>query len=336
MNTSYDAEADWLLLSRCNFRCPYCFFSPADRSARIITYATPSEWLEGFNATGRSWLLHITGGEPSIYPDFVGLCEQLTQNHILSINTNLSHRSADSFCERIDPERVHFINAALHYDQRPASAPVNVFIERVLRLQARGFAVLVSAVMTPEMIGVFAEAQRRFEASGIFIIPKVMRGWYRGRRYPGSYTEAEKALIREYLAGASLRYASLRSGMGEPPTINMFTDDDFLNGVGSYRGKLCASGVRFVRIDSDGSVVRCDSRERLGNILQKNVNLLSHPQRCDSSYCPYFCAKYTSPPYIPRRRDPYGSFVNSLSCSIRRGEEQLKGYLGRAVVTTRH
>jgi MoaA/NifB/PqqE/SkfB family radical SAM enzyme len=69
--------------------------------------------VEGFAATAKRWLLHITGGEPSIYPGFVELCDKLTRLHYLSINSNLSHRCMDTFAERINPERVRFINAAL-------------------------------------------------------------------------------------------------------------------------------------------------------------------------------------------------------------------------------
>jgi hypothetical protein len=35
----------------------------------------------GFDSTGYRWLLHMTGGEPGIYPQFVELCEALTERH---------------------------------------------------------------------------------------------------------------------------------------------------------------------------------------------------------------------------------------------------------------
>lgn len=74
MQISYEIEADWVLLRACNFRCNYCAIPPEELGGRIKLHATASEWLEAFNATGKSWLLHITGGEPSIYPGFVELC----------------------------------------------------------------------------------------------------------------------------------------------------------------------------------------------------------------------------------------------------------------------
>src|SRR6188768_467149 len=111
MNLKYDVEADWVLLTTCNFRCTYCFVPLPALATKLTTYGTNGQWTEGFDATGKTWLLHMTGGEPSIYPGFVDLCDQLTRLHYLSINSNLSHRCIETFAERINPERVHFINA---------------------------------------------------------------------------------------------------------------------------------------------------------------------------------------------------------------------------------
>ena len=312
MSISYDVEADWVLLRTCNFRCSYCAIPLAELQGKIDVHATPSEWLEGFNATGKSWLLHITGGEPSIYPDFVNLCEQLASDHYLSINTNLSHECMDDFCERVDPARVHYINAALHCDERLKKHSLDAFIERVSRFAARGFNMLVSSVMTPAMTDAISELQTHFEARDLFIIPKAMRGWYEGRLYPDSYTDDERTLIRDHLSEARQRYTSVVARMGQAPTINMLTDERFLNRIRNYRGMLCASGVKFVQIEPNGGVLRCGSGQRLGNILMKDVRLLDAPKRCDTSYCPYFCEKYTSPPFVPPQDTFVASFVNSM------------------------
>ena len=316
VSVTYDVEADWVLLTTCNFRCAYCFVPPALLAAKARLYGTPAEWREGFNATGKSWLLHLTGGEPSAYPGFVSLCEHLTREHYVSINSNLSQRCIDDFADRIPPERVHFINAAIHYDER-SRASLDAFIGRARTLVERGFTVLVSSVMTPAMIAAFPEITSYFDARGLLVIPKVLRGPYAGKRYPAGYSRAERASILAYSAAARRRYASPAASLEERPTIDLFDDGRFLNARRGYRGELCASGSRFVRIDSDGSVVRCGSGERLGNILEKNVRLLDAPKRCDTTYCPYFCEKYTSPPFVPARGRG-ASAIDSLSALVHR------------------
>jgi MoaA/NifB/PqqE/SkfB family radical SAM enzyme len=319
MNLKYEVEADWTLLTTCNFRCPYCFFPPAALGAKINVHGTHLQWAEGFNSTGKTWLLHITGGEPSVYPGFVELCDLLTRNHYLSINSNLSHRSIDVFADRINPERVHFINAAVHYVERQERASsLDVFINRVHKLRAQRFNVLVSAVMTPEMVDIFAELFKYFESHGLCLIPKAMRGNYQGSEYPAAYSDDQRSLIIQYLVEARQKYATVIAEMGEPPTIDMFSDERFLSSTGNYLGKLCGSGYNFVQIQPDGAVYRCGSGERLGNILLKRVSFLRAPKPCDTSYCPYFCEKYTLPQFVQVQGRHPTSIIDSLSGLIKR------------------
>jgi MoaA/NifB/PqqE/SkfB family radical SAM enzyme len=299
MNLKYDVEADWELLTTCNFRCAYCFVPPAALAAKLTTYGTNTQWVEGFAATAKTWLLHITGGEPSIYPGFVDLCDKLSRLHYLSINSNLSHRSMETFADRINPERVHFINAALHYNERLHRASLDNFVTRVQKLRRHRFHVLVSSVMTPLLVKKYPEISACFEAQGLSLIPKVLSGRFQGKIYPCAYSQEERSLIREYLEKARQNHASVTAAMGETPTINMFADDRLLDNPRIYHGKLCGSGHNFVRIESDGAVIRCGSGMQLGNILQKSVVLLNASKPCDSFYCPYFCAKYTAPPFVP-------------------------------------
>ena len=77
---SHDVEADFFLLPTCNFRCRYCFVPAAALGAKIQPFGTAEQWAQGFAATGRRWLLHITGGEPFVYPQFVPLCRALTRD----------------------------------------------------------------------------------------------------------------------------------------------------------------------------------------------------------------------------------------------------------------
>lgn len=319
MRMSYEIEADWVLLRTCNFRCTYCAILPEDLAGKISVYASPLEWLDAFNATGKSWLLHLTGGEPSIYPGFVKLCEHLTRNHYLSINTNFTNPSLDELCEKVDAARVHYINAALHHEERIRKTSVDSFVRRALKFKQRNFNLLISSVMTPPVARVFAELQAAFQAHGLFVIPKVMRGWYAGKLYPDSYTRRERTLIRDHMARAQQRYAAVLANMVEPPTINMFRDERFLRGIPDYRGSLCASGSKFVEIEPNGDVFRCSSGQMLGNVLKRNIKLLSNAMRCDTSYCPYFCEKYTSPPFAMSQPKPKSHPVtNSIAGLVRR------------------
>ena len=314
MDMKYDVEADFSPTMACNFRCAYCLVPLGIRSAKPALHGTHDQWEDGFDATGKTWLIHTTGGEPFSYPGFVALCEQLTRRHFLSINSNLSYRSVDDFAERINPGRVHYINAALHYEEQLRRASLDAFIVRVHKLCDAQFNVLVSQVMTPQMVESLPAVSACLESRGLSVIPKMLRGRFEGKRYPDAYSAEHRARIREYLAAARLKYAAVIERMTEPPTINMFADSHLLVGVRSYHGELCGSGCNFVQVAPDGAVYRCGSRKSLGNLLRKNVRLLNGPKRCDTSYCPYFCEKYTSSQFLPK---PSGREASPLLLKVR-------------------
>ena len=149
---SYDIEADWQLLNTCNYRCEYCFFPPAMLGERLIVHGEPELWKRAFDRTGLTWLLHITGGEPTIYPRFAELCQLLAVNHYLSFNSNLTHASIIEVAKRVDPSRVSFINAALHPEERLLRKGLSKFLEHVACLKERNFPVFVTIVATPDVL----------------------------------------------------------------------------------------------------------------------------------------------------------------------------------------
>jgi MoaA/NifB/PqqE/SkfB family radical SAM enzyme len=297
----YEIEADFCLLTTCNFRCAYCFLREEQLGAKVQRYASNERWSEAFDATGLTWMIHITGGEPFVYPEFVDLCVRLSARHYLSINSNLSHRSVVDFAARIDPGRVHYINAALHYDERARADRMETFVRHVDALRRARVPVMVSVVMTPACIERFPALKAELEPLGLPLFPKVMYGRFEGRVYPAAYSREERSLLLRYCAQARADHADLAGEMRETPTIDLFHEDAMLLAADDFRGQLCGSGSTFVAITSDGAALRCGSGRRLGNLLEGNLRLSPEPSTCDTSYCTYFCHKYTSPPF---RRPP--------------------------------
>jgi MoaA/NifB/PqqE/SkfB family radical SAM enzyme len=294
MSFKYDLEADWMLLSTCNYRCTYCFFDEESLGAKLRTFASAQQWSACFDATGYTWLLHITGGEPSIYPKFVELCDELTQRHYISLNTNLTHRALSDFAERIDPSRVSFINAAFHLEERDHRSGHTVFLRHAELLRSKGFRILVSIVATPTALTRFEEAVELLKSTGLAPIPKLFRGSLDGRMYPRSYTELDKNRFRLFCDNARELYQPLFESNDETPTIDMFRDDEHLDGVPSFAGMSCDAGRRFVRIESNGDVYRCGPGEWFGNVLDRTFVPRPGPTPCNTEYCYYFCKKYST------------------------------------------
>lgn len=289
----YTIEADWHLLDTCNYRCGYCFFGAETLGAKLRTFSAPAGWSSAFDATGAIWLLHMTGGEPSIYPDFVELCERLTRRHFISLNSNLTHASLSDLSRRIDPSRVSFINAGLHPEERELRKGQAAFLRNAEALRARDFPLLVSVVATPSALARFDEAIRLLEPIGLFPIPKLFRGTADGKTYPKCYTDPEKQRFKSLAARAREFYATDLLRREEPPSIDILSDDLFLEGMPSYRGALCTAGQRFVQILPNGDVRRCGGADPQGNILARTFERRAGPAPCDTQHCYYFCNKYS-------------------------------------------
>jgi MoaA/NifB/PqqE/SkfB family radical SAM enzyme len=292
----YTVEADWHLLHTCNYRCSYCFF-PADvLGSKLRQYATPDQWRSAFDATDETWLLHITGGEPSVYPDFVELCEKLTEKHYISLNSNLSHRSLERFSAVVDPARVSFINAGLHLEERDNRQGHAAFLRNADLLRRNGFRILVSLVATPTALARFDEAVAMLEPIGLYPIPKLLRGPLDGAIYPAAHGELDKIRFRKFSDAARRFYQPDLESWGERPSIDMLDDDRFLDtGVPSFGGISCDAGYRFVQINPDGHVSRCGAVDMKGNILARTFVRRQGPSPCDTDYCYYFCLKYSHP-----------------------------------------
>jgi organic radical activating enzyme len=289
-------EADWILLSTCNFRCHYCFWTPNQLSSRIIPPGSIDEAAQFFDDTQFTWLLHLTGGEPFIYPGFIELCKKLTRHHFISLNTNLSLPGISRFVDCVDPQRVVYVNAGLHALERNRHRGMPIFIENASRLQEKGFRFFISLVMHPDQFYLFDRLFKQFQELEMVLVPKVFQGVYQDKSFPAAYSPEEKRRFKEY----SLAAEDLLSKSGEwantIPTINLSLDRDFIDhGLPDFRGKLCLAGNQFVRIRENGDIRRCGPSDVLGNWVNRSFERRPGPSVCREVECPYFCIKYRLP-----------------------------------------
>ena len=281
----YDIEADWHLLNTCGYRCDYCFFSAETLGEKLKAYARPPEWEKAFERAGLTWLLHLTGGEPTLYPGFVELCETLTANHYISFNSNLNHDAVLEFAERIDPSRVSFINAGLHPHERLRRKGTGTFLKHAATLIERKFPIFISVVCTPEVLRDVGATIALTAPIGVLPVPKLLRGLYRGKSYPEGYSAAERAAFSDFAERA--RESDLRTFPNERPSVDIFFDDSHVAGTPLFVGRSCEAGRTFVRIEPDGKVYRCQPKQTndLGNVLDGTFRPRARASACDSDYC---------------------------------------------------
>jgi MoaA/NifB/PqqE/SkfB family radical SAM enzyme len=250
----------WNMTRKCNFRCEYCYF-PHDNTP--VTQTLPVDRIRDFlDATGQSWTVGMTGGEPFIYPGFVDICAALTEGHMIGVDTNLSVSSkVRDFVRRIDPARVQDLYVALHIEERERIKGVPAFIENARLLLDAGFKVIVNYVVHPALENRFHEDVAFFAGHGIAITPRPFRGTHEGRRYPEAYGDRG----REIFAG--------HPEQGAKVAFN-------------FQGVPCSAGRTLLRLEPDGTVYRCPGDKTvLGNVMDA-VRLLDGNPPCIKSRCP--------------------------------------------------
>jgi MoaA/NifB/PqqE/SkfB family radical SAM enzyme len=305
----FDIEADWTLNQLCNYDCAYCL-SRSSTEHHLVGRMSPEELLDFFDSTGKTWMLHLTGGEPFVYPGFVRLCRTLSSRHYLSLNSNLSSGRVREFAAEIDPARVQFVHCGVHVEERDRRNGWRSLRTGVACLLEGGFPLYASLVMTPAAFAEFPRVEETFAALGVPLIPKAIRGAYAGRWYPQAYTEAERSKFRRFSEQAEL---VAKTGQCRPDwesiAINPLLDRDYLDGVPDFTGIPCSAGRLAVSIGYDGRIFRCGSKTELGNIFERRLNLLAADRPCDDEHCPYFCLRYSSfqkdaAANYPRRDEP--------------------------------
>ena len=289
----FDVIADWALNKSCNFSCPYCFVSAREKRRAANRGHDVQEIVDAFNNSGKTWLVHMSGGEPFLHTDFICLCKGLTEKHSISVNSNLSSSLVYDFCEHIDPQRVSFVHCSLHIVERERKNLVNDFIEKVKVLEQAKFNVFITQVMWPPVVETFRQVSDFFSKHGMCVRPKLFRGYYKGKEYPGSYSQIEKNTILDFMQMAR---ENTRPDATERH-INPDLDRMWIDGHVSFRGAPCLAGSRFVSIDLNGDIRRCGSdRTRLGNIYRGEFDLLkeAHPCRARICGCPYHGVLFSS------------------------------------------
>ncbi len=286
-----EIEADWTLFLTCNYACDYCFFTPEQLRSKLVVAASNEAWQQAFDNTGLRWLIHLTGGEPTVLPGFADLCERLTRRHWISLNSNLSHPSIQELARQVDPARVSLVNASFHPAERAARRGDTAFVEHFQLLRERGFRVLCSVVATPDVLAQFDAVRERLAPHGIAPVPKLLRGPWRGQVFPQAYSAPDRERFRAELLRSRTDHAELLAGDMRRLTINPFGDDAYLEQLPDFVGRRCGAGRTFVQIDPQGVVRRCPS-EPLGSLLAGTFRPAEADLLCAASYCHYWCLRH--------------------------------------------
>lgn len=210
------------------------------------------------NLYGESYVC-VSGGEPTLYPGFIGLTKEISKMHTISICTNLSIDVKD-IVDNLNPSRID-LSISFH----PHFAELDDMLEKLHLLKQYYWRPQLLCVGWPPLIANLDSYYSRFREFNFSVLP--FWGRYNGRRYPFDYTEEEKSIINRFIAHRG--------------------DENFKTDPARVKGRLCRAGEVYAHILPNGGVLRCSfgGESIRKNFFDESFSLLDRPSPCASEYC---------------------------------------------------
>lgn len=263
----YKVFFSWYINNECNYKCSFC--SPQDIKTVMLGL---DRWIaiwDGIYEKYGECHIHISGGEPFLYPKFMELITSLSKKHTLEFSTNLSC-DVNPFIDNISPKRAR-LGGSFH----PEFANFAEFLQKISLLKQMGFDVWVNYVAYPPHLKEMGGYKKSVETTlpGVLFAIQPFNGKYEGKDYPQNYTEEEKKLMN----------------FNDNSEVNKETIDWRTDGAKSIvKDKLCRMGQMYARIYPDTEVYRCcgNGALKLGSLIDNSFKLLDEPLPCECNNCP--------------------------------------------------
>ncbi|MDD5130367.1 MAG: radical SAM protein [Candidatus Omnitrophica bacterium] len=270
----------WDIHYGCNYQCTYCNTPKPgdppekwDKNRDKIVYPPIDKlleiWQDIYNRYG-SCEVHITGGEPFVYPSFLKLIHFLAKIHTLEIITNLSGDPGD-IIKAVTADRVR-IGTTFH----PEFVALDEFLRKHKILRNNGFETWANYVAYPPQMPQMAGFKKEFDKLGIPFNMQPYMGFLNDKEYPAAYSDQELF----YLKGC---YDN--EDIVNTKTVEWKTGTDYKQ----TRGRLCRMGQMYAKIYPNGDAYRCcgPHKKTIGNLFDGTFKLLDEALPCDCEPC--FC-----------------------------------------------
>lgn len=234
----YNYIAAFLTLA-CNLKCSYCI-NHFGTDGFTKKHLSGKQWADALNRIKTRDDLPITlqGGEPSLHKDFYYILNNVKKEIHIDILTNLQF-DPDEFMRNVGPERVkrNAPYASIRVSYHPEVMQLDALIEKVLKMQNKGYSIGIWGVLHPSQEAVIREAQKKCQKLGIDFRFKEFLGEHGGKmfgtyKYPGACDKEEvrPVLCRttELISGPDGSVYRCHSDLYEGRTpIGNITDPDF-------------------------------------------------------------------------------------------------------------
>jgi len=244
----YGMYIHWVIVTGCNFSCPYCLVSEHARKSPVKAVDI-DRVIKRLDQTGEKILITFTGGEPLLIPNFAELIIEVTKKHLVRIDTNLSiKRNYEKILNEVDPAQVWEINYSAHVEEREArKMHLEELCETVARFKDRGFRMNGNYVAYPPMMNRMEKDLEYFLKRGISVTPTFYWGYYNEKFFPFHQGEMQ------YSTG------ELELIMGKNLQTSKVLDESY--------GGICMAGSKAFLVNLLNVFPCGGSRKKLGNFF---------------------------------------------------------------------
>lgn len=156
--------------SACNLACPVCFADAADHTGEHLSLATVEGMLDALVASeGEPDLVQLSGGEPTLHPDFFAILDAVKARPIrhLMINTNGVRLAQDrAFVERLASYQPR-LEVYLQFDSLSDEALVSLRGARLSRIRRQALEALERVGLSTTLVAVVKKGVNDKEVADI-------------------------------------------------------------------------------------------------------------------------------------------------------------------------
>ncbi len=191
-------------------------------------------------------------------PNMIEACVEITRNHFIGINTNLTSGKIKEFSEKINPERVLYIQASLHIKELERLNLLEKYIHNFQLCRVKGFDITAHVVAYPPLLDEVEKYKEYFQEKGISVRLDPFIGEYNGKKYPDFYSEKE---------------------------IKILSQSDKNSTTYKQKGKLCNAGYNVGVVNPYGYISPCFNISRSIGKIHDKVRFNKKLIRCPFKFC---------------------------------------------------
>ena len=271
-------KVEWNLGKRCNLDCAYCPAEIHDNFSPHIDINVLERAVDKLCEIGKPLRISLTGGEPTVHPDFEDFLEYLKRKDIFWVNLTTNGTRTSKWY--LDNEMFfNHVVFSLHFDNAHWTRILQT-INQFYDSTERDF--FVNVMAHHDYMDDVRRVVNSFDEKGIRYAVRRIR-WTEGDhnvfddlRYSG--TDLEWILSKDSTVKPNCRIDNEQV---------IHANDVIKKHLNQFKGWSCNAGIESLMINWDGDVHRATCRVggSLGNIYQGTFKIPREPIVCTRDWC---------------------------------------------------